>query len=578
MSSLKDLYKDVEAHVSEITNPKPYEQWVRENTKINSVPFTTARFPFQKKILNDLHPNMDVIKCSQIGLSEIQIRKVLAMAYRNANRTIIFSLPSEDMRDRLMTTRVKPILTQNPIFSEEMTKDTARSVGVTQIKNSFVLWVPATEKSATSQPADAVFNDEVDLSNQKILSLFNSRMQASDWRLNQRFSTPTYVGYGIDKSFKLSDQHLYMYKCPHCNYYQHPEFTPEFLVFPRYPFNISNDLSDLESDWVDKYKLNFSEAHIVCKKCRKPADLGNSELREWVCQFPSRLHHRGYRVTPLSTQSLTPKYIFEQLITYKKDNFVRGWYNTVLGLPYEGGAERLNEAELNALFVGSTQLESYDPNFEYFIGYDVGTVCHIVLCKSHPDYNNETKFIYWEVVKSDALQKRIEYFVKTYNIVAGNGDKYPEQKLAKDIKEATNNIVLPTRYENNKSPDILEYKMDELDNLDHCTLQRTLHFDELVADIRAGAVSISGYGNYKESIVEHFRDMVRIDKPESIPIWEKLTGVDHWFHAAGYAYRAKKRHYFDYTSKPTKSTLIFGGLGFSLYNVENSLFGGKKNR
>lgn len=257
MSSLKSMYESILGHVEELRNPVPYEQWIRKHTTLKSMPFTTAKYPFQKAILNDMHPNMDVIKISQTGISEIQLRKTLAMAYRNPNITILFSLPDEPMRDRMVNTRVKPLLTENPIFNEGMTGNSIRSVEITQIKNSFVLFVPATEKAATSQAADIVMNDEIDLSNQQTLALFNSRMQASDWKLNQRFSTPTFTGFGIDASFALSDQMLYMYKCPHCGKYQHPEFTPEFVEFPNFPFELTEDFSQVEADWIEKYKLNF---------------------------------------------------------------------------------------------------------------------------------------------------------------------------------------------------------------------------------------------------------------------------------------------------------------------------------
>ena len=105
MSNLRAMYDSLIDHVTEITNPKPYEQWVKENTKLNGLPFSTARYPFQKQILNDMHINMDVMKISQVGISEIQIRKALAMAYRNQYKNIIFSLPDEPMRDRISSTR-----------------------------------------------------------------------------------------------------------------------------------------------------------------------------------------------------------------------------------------------------------------------------------------------------------------------------------------------------------------------------------------------------------------------------------------------------------------------------------------
>lgn len=576
MSALKKIYAEVVEYVEEISNPMPYEEWARKNMKINGVPFSVAQYPFQKQILNDMHPNMDVIKCSQIGLTEIQIRKVLGLAYRNPNRNIIFTLPDEPLRDRLVSTRVKPILQQNAIFSEGVTRETVRSVEITQVGSSFVLWMPATEKSATSQAADAVFNDEVDLSNEKMLALFNSRMQASDWKLSQRFSTPTFVGHGIDASFKLSDQHLYFYKCPHCNLQQHPEFTPEYVEFPNFPFSQTEDFSNLENDWVEKYNLDFSLTYIKCKKCGRRADLGNAELREWIPTIPSRKHHRGYQVTPFATSTLTPAYILTELLKYKKNNFIRGWYNTVLGQAYEGGNERLNKAELLPLFTGITELEPYDPNFDYFIGIDVGSICHITICKSHEDSSIETKYILFETCKNSSAKERAKYLRNLYHINAGNMDRLPEQTLSGDIRDDTDKIIMPVLYGKSIGANILEYKLNDFGEPEYCVVQRTWHLDEFVADIRSGLINFSGYGNLKELIIAHFMDNYRVDKPDALPIWDKLKGIDHYFHSAGYAYRAKKRYYGEDTETEQKTSLIFGGLNTTLYNIGNSLYGGKR--
>lgn len=570
------MYETIQEHINELVNPIPYSQWLREHNKINNIPFTTAKYPFQKAILDDLHPNMDVIKPSQVGLTEIQIRKTLAMAYRNPNRTIIFSLPSDDMRDRLADTRVKPILTNNPVYQEGVTRETSRSKEIVQIKDSFVLFLPANEKSATSQAADAVMNDEIDLSNQKILALFNSRMQASDWRLNQRFSTPTFTGYGIDASFKLSDQQLYMYKCPHCNYYQHPEFTPEYVEFPNFPLQITDDFSQLENDWIEKYNLDFSLARVVCRKCRKPAQLGNAEYREWVATYPSRKNHRGYRVTPFALNNLNPEYILTELLKYKKNNFIRGWHNTVLGMPYKGGDDRLTESELKEIFTPQMGVQEYDPNYEYFLGYDVGSISYITVCRVNPERPLDTEYVLFETVKNINLKDRVKALVNKYNITYGLGDKYPEQTLATDIKEETDFTVIPVIYESNKSPRNTTPKEDEYGVLEHIQIQRTWHFDTFIGAIRNGFISISGFGVHKDIIIAHFTDMYREEKPESIPVWVKMTGNDHFLHSAAYCFRAKEVYFGDESNKPTApSGLLFGGLDVNLYQTQN-LFGGKK--
>ena len=50
-----------------------------------------------------------------------------------------------------------------------------------------------------------------------------------------------------------------------------------------------------------------------------------------------------------------------------------------------------------------------------------------------------------------------------------------------------------------------------------------------------------GYGNLKSTIIEHLRDMFRDDGEDGAqPRWKKLTGNDHFFHALGYSFVARK--------------------------------------
>ena len=76
----------MEHYVSELVNPMTYYDWINKNTTIGGVPFTCDRYPFQKEILNDMSLELHCIKPSQIGLTEVQLRKALAFTARNPHR------------------------------------------------------------------------------------------------------------------------------------------------------------------------------------------------------------------------------------------------------------------------------------------------------------------------------------------------------------------------------------------------------------------------------------------------------------------------------------------------------------
>ena len=186
-------------------------EWVIKNTTIRNRSFSFKGYEFQEQIMNDMHPDMCCIKISQVGMTEVQIRKSLAFLLRNPGTSLIFSLPTEEMFKRLSGSRVKPIVNKDKVFNTLTDKENkaVRSVGLFQFGQSFLYLVPAIESAATSIPADVVMNDEVDLSDQQMMALFGSRMQNSSHKINQKFSTPSYPSYGIDAGQILASQDQY---------------------------------------------------------------------------------------------------------------------------------------------------------------------------------------------------------------------------------------------------------------------------------------------------------------------------------------------------------------------------------
>lgn len=558
MNVIEDFYNRMASYLQEKADPKPYTDWLQENTKLAGLPFSVAKYPFQRQILNDMHTNLCCVKPSQVGLTEVQVRKALAIAARNPHRTVMFTLPTEDMRKRLYQTRVENLIKNTPIFNPVGQKP-ARSIEISQILESYVLMVPVTEAAATSQPADVVFNDEVDLSDQPLLALFNSRMQGSNWKMSQRFSTPTYDGFGISEDFSLSDQHYYMYKCHKCGHIQHPEFNHRFVTVPNLPEQLSEDYSIFENDWIEKYNLNLNDAYLHCEICRTPMNLKEHSNREWVAKYPNRKHHRGYKVSPFSVSTLPPSYIFSQLLTYRRNDNLKGWYNTVLGLPYEGGDERLSRLDILACFTEMTHPIEHDDGWFYFIGSDMGNLCHITVGRSRDGINLDLLAV--ETVTSDRFEERILALKDKYMIDSGYVDRFPLTETVNRVRDKSDNVIVPLQYQHTKGGEKFRHMEDELGNLSHASVQRTWHLDQLVTKIRNRRISISGYGAQKELIIEHLRDMVRESKDEEIPVWKKLNGKDHYFHSFAYCTQAMIQ-FFDgkNASSNSNSTLYLGGI------------------
>ncbi|RJF78090.1 hypothetical protein D3877_23455 [Azospirillum cavernae] len=503
-----------------------YGDWITQNTLLRGRPFSMAKYPFQQAIADDMHENLSVIKCSQVGLTEVQVRKILAFVKRNKGVNAIYTLPDEAMFKKVSQMRVKPCIEENAVFQPESGEKMVRSMSTMQFGTSFLLMTNATEGAATSTPADYLVHDEVDLTDQGMLSLFQSRLQNSEWRIKHRFSTPTFFGFGIDGDYEVTDQREWVIRCPYCRHVQIPDFTRDFVVIPGLPDDIE-DLGHITESLMPK--LDLLGAYVMCERCHQgPLDL-DDEGRRWVAQRPDIQHARGYRVRPLSTGRIGIPYIIGQLLEYKRRDYLRGWSNTVLGKPYIDGNIRLERADIEACIAPvPTRPDEVDPTRPHFLGIDMGAVCHLILGVGTPE---DCDALLFETIPANDIVDRVKGLCGQVNIVAGAVDRHPYTPTAHDIFEVSGRKVFPVEYRGSAEINIV---FDEFKNPAYAQADRTSLLDVAAKSVRSKRITLCGYGHQKETIITHFRDNVRDEKPESPARWVKLKGDDHYFHALGF--------------------------------------------
>ncbi len=533
---ISDFASTLERRINKDSVNMTHGEWMCKNTTLNKKPFTFDRYPFQLAIANDMHDNLDCMKPSQVGLTEIQIRKVLSILKRTDNISVIYTMPNDKMFKRISKSRIKPIIdTDTKAFGNA--SGAKNSMDLIQIGTSYLYVTGSTEGDATSINADMVFNDEVDLTDQVMLALFNSRLQGSDLRIKQRFSTPTYAGYGIHKGYSASDQHEFMIKCRACNTWQIPLFNKHFVPIPKLHDRVK-EWTDLEAKMLDDGQLDLKSLKVCCEKCRRPLNLADYDNRQWVARFPNRVHHRGYHVRPFSTHTLSPQYVMTQLFDYKRRNNMKGFYNTVLGETYSVGDNRLEASQIEAVMISASPIPIQD-NTPVFIGIDVGMTCNITLATGSE--SNLAVFCF-ETCHSDSLLDRVKVLMKKYNIIGGAIDKYPYTTLSTSIRKATNGIIMPVEYGQGREFSPIK---DEFQEQVGIRAGRTMLLDTVSIGIRTGTWQLSGYGMDKEIVITHLMDMVREEgSGEEEPVWVKLNGNDHYFHSLGYLVAAmRNRNY-----------------------------------
>ena len=525
---LKDFRSQVRNRFSEDSVSMSMSDWICANTKLRKKPFSFTGYEFQRAIIDDMHPNLCVIKCSQIGLTEVQLRKFAAFLARNTAVSAIFSLPDDIMFKRVSQTRFAPMVNSEKVFNLGGDKP-VRSMSLYQINQSFGYLTGMKESDATSINSDALFQDEVDLSDQEMLALYQSRLQGSDYRITQGFSTPTFEGFGIDASFKASDQHEYLCRCERCNHHNLPAFTPEFIHIP----GLSGDLNDLsEIDAEIAQSLDLDAAYVRCERCGSKLNLADPTLRSWVPRHPGR-RGRGYRVSPFSTPRLGVDYIVDMLLKYKSKDALRRWYNTVLGEPFNDSNARLSETDIQACMKGEGKITVDGP--PVVVGIDVGITCHIIIMHLGQDVPVAFE---WRQVLADNLLNEVTTILETYNVVGGCMDRNPYTPLANDVRELSNGLIIPVEYAGAPNAAAVQLVKDELDNLSHIRANRTSMIDIVAGAVRKRKVTFVGYGRFEHLITQHMRDMVRIEKEDESATWQKLTGNDHFFHSLAYAFYA----------------------------------------
>ncbi len=502
--------------------------WMGANTTLDRKPFSTDRYPFQNGPLDDMHPNLCCIKPSQVGLTEGQIRKALAFLMRNQGRSLIYTLPNEDMYKRISDARIRPIVMHDKVFNPPADIKPIRRKDLMELGRSKLYIAPAIEGTATSIDADAVFVDEIDLSDQTMIALLNSRMQNSDLKIKQQFSTPTFPAYGVHRTYELTDKRLYLRKCGTCNHWNNPNFSRKFVHVGGLS-KILENLTDIESVHIPQ--IDFQDCYVKCEKCHSRLDMEDYSKCEWVATHPSITEYRGYKVTPFATHRLPPDYLIKSMIEFKSKEFVRGFHNTALGEAYSDGTMQISHELIAEAFKDTVPTETLVGENPCWIGIDMGLICNIVIGMG--THRDNIKPILFRTVTVQKLEQEIKDLMKKYRIVGGVIDRQPYTPMSENIMKVAEGKIVPAQYAQNTM-----VKTDGFGDINYVALDRTGSLDFVHTRMKRQDIKFYGYNTYKETIGIHLRDMVREEQDEKGAVWTKLSNKDHFFHALGYMFSA----------------------------------------
>lgn len=429
--------------------------------------------PYLWDIFADWTPRLCIKKSAQVGLSTTIVLKALwAAKYKGLD--IIYSFPTYDLSNKMVSSKVNRLIANNPIF-QEWTKD-KDSVEQKRIgKNVIYFQGTGNEQAAIALPADLYIADEVDRSDQKIVDLFSSRLQHSKFGWEWRFSNPSVPENGVDKWWQKSDQKEWFVRCLACE-------KEQILTMEH-----------------------IQGAIFVCNKCGKEL---NRRKGRWIKRWDEEGLISGYHVSSLMASHLSAAKILEE----QKDKPEQQFANMILGEPYVGRGNVLPRSTIYASIKPIANPQDDTP----VIGVDTGKNIHVVVGNKYGIY------YYSETPDYKDLIRILDAYPKAIAVIDQGGDIQEPRK----IREKYSGRVYLCSFTQSQGDQIIRWKEEELMvNADRNKLI------QLVVD-EFGTKSIPLFGEKQdwEMYADHWAALYRVveedERGRRKYVWQR-NGPDH---------------------------------------------------
>jgi len=500
MNDIPDL-NDAE-QVKAATHVVSPAMWVLDNEFVNEnqKPFEFTHHRFMLQPYDDMSPDQVIMKSAQVGWSVLAIIKsVHAGNFLKLN--VIYVLPTRNATHDFVIPKVNPMIDRNPKI-KGLLKNTD-SVNLKQIGDRFLYFRGSFHRGeAISTTADLVVSDEHDISDQGVLTIYQSRLQASEYGWFWRFSNPTIPGFGVHELWQESDQMHWFVTCPECGY-------DMFMGFEK------DDI--LKNHYVDPVREIYA-----CGAC--DAEIRNEDRQNgyWWALYPDR-PRRGYWLSQMMMPWVSAKKILQQ----QKDMSIEVFHNFVLGLPYQASEFMLNS---------DTILRACKPGLadktDVIIGCDSGKTKHYVIGNRHGIFN------YGKTDNWADVESLINMFNATVVIDALPDFTVPEQLARKYPGRVF------VHYYTHDSKSMETSVRNEGSQFGRIDSDRTKLFDQLAGEIASQKLIF--YQSFKElqgmdgkGLVYHVGNIYRVIETDKRGIqrarWMcKENKPDHWAHAMAF--------------------------------------------
>lgn len=470
--------------------------WIVMNGFVNEynrpIEFTKHRFLID--YMADNHPVIVTKKAAQIGMTVAETFKSIHLAaYSKVN--LIHTLQTSDVIKGFVAPKVNPIIEYNPKIKQMLKMD---SESLKQFGENFVFYRGAqAESQAIGITADILIVDEYDRSNQRVVEMYQSRLDASDYKWRRYFSNPSAIGFGVDGLYNQSDQRHWMVNCSKCGHRSYMDFTASDVDQPHY--------------------VDIERQIYACGSCG--AEILDSDRinGEWVAKFPERDWH-GYWFSQLMAPWISAKEILDK----QQNNTTEYFYNFVLGKAFTPTDLVVNRdvilRNLAPGMIAKTQVA---------IGVDNGVLKHWVAATP------QGIFAYGKTENWD----EIERLIRMYNpIMVIDANPYPN--MPKQLTEKYKGRVFINYYKRDtKNLGIVRW--GENKDFGVVLSDRTKLLDLVAGEITDGRMLYRMTGYALEDYIQHWGNIYRTIETDANGqergVWVvQENKPDHYVHAHAY--------------------------------------------
>ena len=520
---------------------KDIARWITTETFIAGEPFSFDGHDYQHQILMDESAEIVIRKSAQTGISEISMRRALAllMIVSGAFR-IGYTFPSASFAATYSKSRLDPIITGSPALKAAMSTSDLDSSEVKTFGTGKELYFKgaAVGNAAISTTLDMLIHDELSFSDPEIIGDYWSRVLHSKYKWRTSLSTPTFVGDPIDVAFQNSRRHWNFCKCTGCGH----RFVPEYSMVAVPDWGHGEDLYLITKD--NLHTTRYEEAVMLCPKCSKPVDLA-PENREWVCENPREKHiAAGYQVQPFDAPKIVT--LPSLIIASTKYNSKAKFTQFSLGRPATDSENGLTESDVDRLGVQMV----HSPFASHVMGVDLGLYCHFAVGGVAQD--GTLVVVHYERVMLKNFKKRYAELATEYNVTVKISDIQPYTEMIMALSEADARLFA-ARYVAKQGLEIYDMKTQESDSenaiegIREVSVNRNALFDKLLSIARPdegqepklAIRKLEDWEILKTHITGMKRAKAQLRNGEFTSVWQKpADGNDHYFHALGYLWIA----------------------------------------